>query len=37
VHSTTGQVVKFRRVDGVYRLRVKIVGEHGSGFVRPGM
>jgi hypothetical protein len=37
VHCTTGQVVKFRRVDGVYRLRVKIVGEQGSGFIRPGM
>ena len=37
VHNETGQVVQFRRVDGVYRLRVKIVREVGSGFARPGM
>ena len=37
VHKLTGQVVKFRRVAGVYRLRVKIMHEKGSGFTRPGM
>jgi len=37
IHSATGQVVNFRRVDGVYRLRVKVVRETGSGFTRPGM
>jgi len=37
VHQETGQVVQFRRVDGVYRLRVKVIRETGSGFPRPGM
>ena len=37
VHQSTGQVVKFRRVAGVYRLRVKIMQDVGSGFPRPGM
>ena len=37
VHNETGQIVQFRRVDEVYRLRVKIVREAGSGFTRPGM
>jgi len=35
VHQVTGQVVHFRRVDGVYRLRVKVVKGSGSGFTRP--
>jgi hypothetical protein len=36
VHQETGQVMNFRRVDGVYRLRVKIVRQGQSGFARPG-
>ena len=37
VHCETGQIIKFRRVDGVYRLRLKVVGASESGFTRPGM
>ena len=37
VHNSTGQVVKFRRVDGAYRLKVKVMRERTSGFTRPGM
>jgi len=37
VHCETGQVINFRRVDGVYRLRLKVVGTASSGFTRPGM
>jgi hypothetical protein len=37
IHKETGHVVKFRRVDGVYRLRLKVLRENSSGFTRPGM
>ena len=36
VHCESGQVTTFRRVDGVYRLRMKILGEPASGFTRQG-
>jgi len=36
-HSGTGQVIKFRRSEGVYRLRLKIKKDDKSGFTRPGM
>jgi hypothetical protein len=37
VHKKTGQVTNFRRVDGVYRLRLKILGEGSSSdFPRQG-
>jgi len=35
IHKESGQIVHFRRVDGVYRLRVKVVRESGTGFTRP--
>ena len=37
VHCETGQETQFRRVDGVYRLRMKILGEPSTGFTRQGM
>ena len=36
IHNETGQVVSFRRADGVYRLRLRVVGEHGAGLQRLG-
>ncbi len=36
IHCESGQVVNFRRVDGVYRLRLRVVGEAGTEFQRPG-
>ena len=35
-HMTSGQVTNFNRVDGVYRIRLKIVGESNSNFTRQG-
>ena len=35
-HAGTGQVIKFRRSEGVYRLRLKIKKDDKSGFTRPG-
>ena len=35
-HCTTGQVIRFRRTEGVYRLRLKIRKADESGFTRPG-
>jgi hypothetical protein len=37
VHCETGQIVNFRREDGVYRLKLKVLGEPATGFTRPGM
>ena len=36
IHRESGHVVNFRRIDGVYRLKLKVVGEAASGFQRPG-
>ena len=35
-HNETGQVVKFKRTDGVYRLRLKLADEKTSSFHRQG-
>jgi len=37
IHRESGQIMNFRRVDGVYRIRVRIVSGSNSGFTRPGM
>jgi len=37
VNCETGQVIGFKRVDGVYRIRLKVIGSAPSGFTRPGM
>ena len=34
-HIGSGQVTNFQRKDGVYRIRLKVVGEN-TGFARPG-
>jgi hypothetical protein len=36
VNKTSGQVVPFQRVDGVYRMRLRVIGEATSVFPRPG-
>ena len=36
VHRATGQTVKFKRIDGVYRMRLNVLGEGASVFPRPG-
>ena len=35
-HNEIGQVVKFKRADGVYRLRLRVADEKPSGFQRQG-
>ena len=36
IHSESGHVVHFQRVGGVYRLKLKVLGEAASCFQRPG-
>ena len=36
VNKASGQVVPFKRVDGVYRMRLRVIGESPSVFPRPG-
>ena len=36
-HSGTGQGLRFKSADGVYRLRLRVASEHALGFQRQGL